>query len=473
MNFLLLICRKNSRGIAFFLLCVISRIISSIYYYEDIDSLRFALSAHHFSIRELRPHFPGYPIYCFLLKGFYYATKSVGVSASIIGGTSIFLIAQYTSKIASIFYLQRNYLIKTLIFINPLLYMMSNRIMPDLFGLAVSIISLYYFIICTKFYKPIAAFIAIIMFCLLGGIRVSYMPLFIIYIPLVMFRYRVYFWRLTGTGLVAISLYLIPFILTDELGTILEVGLRHSKGHFTEWGGTFISDNSPYMVRLVSMFKSIWADSFGGYWLDRGMISLMTSITFLLILFRLRVLIKEQVSKTFILALGSFLCYIIWAFLYQNVVYKPRHILPLIPPIVILLSAAYSQRTELASSIRLPVLIVLISTTLLTTIRQIKDHKKPSAISQIKNYLYDKDKKTFTLSCDVLLFNYLIKHNGFSELDYTTDLKNLYLSKKLEKKVISTYPLPVELFGLPNDTALFVHNKYVNRLWHERTLYLY
>ena len=147
--------------------------------------------------------------------------------------------------------------------------------------------------------------------------------------------------------------------------------------------------------------------------------------------------------------------------------------MPLIPPIVILLSAAYSQRTELASSIRLPVLIVLISTTLLTTIRQIKDHKKPSAISQIKNYLYDKDKKTFTLSCDVLLFNYLIKHNGFSELDYTTDLKNLYLSKKLEKKVISTYPLPVELFGLPNDTALFVHNKYVNRLWHERTLYLY
>ena len=36
--------------------------MTSINYEEDIDSLRFALSLIDYNLKELRPHFPGYPV---------------------------------------------------------------------------------------------------------------------------------------------------------------------------------------------------------------------------------------------------------------------------------------------------------------------------------------------------------------------------------------------------------------------------
>ena len=60
--------RKNKFLIFLFLICLFTRVSSSINYFEDIDSLRFGLSASEFNILESRPHFPGYAVFCFLLR---------------------------------------------------------------------------------------------------------------------------------------------------------------------------------------------------------------------------------------------------------------------------------------------------------------------------------------------------------------------------------------------------------------------
>ena len=77
-------------------------IVTSIFYVEDIDSLRFALSIYDYDLNKIQPHFPGYPIFCFFVKLLYFFTGSISHSFSLIGGLSTYLIILFCSKIFSI-----------------------------------------------------------------------------------------------------------------------------------------------------------------------------------------------------------------------------------------------------------------------------------------------------------------------------------------------------------------------------------
>ena len=87
--------RNTSLLVSLLLLCIFSRVFSSIYYIEDIDSLRFALSIKEFDILKLQPHFPGYPVFCFLIKIIHLVIGNMGISFSVVGGASTFFIIYY------------------------------------------------------------------------------------------------------------------------------------------------------------------------------------------------------------------------------------------------------------------------------------------------------------------------------------------------------------------------------------------
>ena len=129
--------------------CLVSRVLTTIYYIEDTDSLRFALSINDYDITKLQPHFPGYPVYCFLAKILYFFTKSFAVSFSILGAVSVFSIIFFLLRIINEeLHTIEGALLAGLVFFNPLFWLMSNRYMPDLMGLAVAL-SAYYFL-CFK-----------------------------------------------------------------------------------------------------------------------------------------------------------------------------------------------------------------------------------------------------------------------------------------------------------------------------------
>ncbi len=128
-----------------FILCVISRLITSINYLEDIDSMRFALSLFDYDILELRPHFPGYPIFCFFAKIIYFLTGSVQITFSIIGGIATFLIIYYSNLIYELITKKKSSYLSVLIFLNPLIWNLGNRYMLDLFGLSLLITITYFF----------------------------------------------------------------------------------------------------------------------------------------------------------------------------------------------------------------------------------------------------------------------------------------------------------------------------------------
>ena len=66
---------------ALVVVCIGSRLATTITYIEDPDSLRFALSvADEFDVAALQPHFPGYPVFWAVAELFYLPTASFSVS---------------------------------------------------------------------------------------------------------------------------------------------------------------------------------------------------------------------------------------------------------------------------------------------------------------------------------------------------------------------------------------------------------
>ena len=173
--------RNTSLLVSLLFICIISRAFSSIYYIEDIDSLRFALSINEFDIVKLQPHFPGYPIFCFLVKVIHSIVGNMGISFSIVGGTSIFFIIYYLLRMfsTSLKAYEGQY-IALIIFLNPLLWLMSNRYMPDLMGLAISLSAIYYLIYANKQGRHLEK--GFFLSGLLAGVRLSYLPL--LFLPL-------------------------------------------------------------------------------------------------------------------------------------------------------------------------------------------------------------------------------------------------------------------------------------------------
>ena len=170
---------KNKSAYLLLLMCLAIRLPFSVFYIEDIDSLRFALSAIDYNVMEQRPHFPGYPLYCFFLKISYLITGSIGLSFSFLGGISIFLIALFSKKIIQLYSKQNTFELITMVIFIPLFCLMGNRYMPDIMGLSVLLISVFFFLEFINKNNKKSLFLCFFFIGLVVGIRVSYIPFFI------------------------------------------------------------------------------------------------------------------------------------------------------------------------------------------------------------------------------------------------------------------------------------------------------
>ena len=251
-----------------FFSCIISRILTSIFYIEDTDSLRFAFSLTDYDLGKLQPHFPGYPVFCFFAKILYLITNSMGLTFSLIGGLSIFFIIYYMLR------LDHNEIdskvgmfVVFIIFFNPLFWLMSNRYMPDLMGLALLTIILYQLIRRSDNLRSL--YIGYFLSGLLAGTRLSYLPILIIpfFNQLMKNKNRLKLISSFGLG---VFVWLIPLIWITGLDKLWVLATNQTYGHFMDFGGSIITDNS-LTTRFSNLFESIWADGLGGYWAGRSL----------------------------------------------------------------------------------------------------------------------------------------------------------------------------------------------------------
>ena len=474
--------------------CIGSRLLSTIYYIEDLDSLRFALSMVDYNVAKLQPHFPAYPVFCWTAKLFYAVIHRYALAFSLLGGLSTFFIIFFTLKIAKIQSTTSLGKIALLVlFMNPLLWLMGNRYMPDAMGVACLLASLYFTTSQTESRKhnPLCCTncVGFLLAGILLGIRLSYLPLLA---PALLMRFK-HPKRLKYimAGTIGVLVWLIPLLWITGWNTLITAAQAQSQGHFSDFGGT-VSTHPELWLRLTKIFESIWADGFGLYWRGRHLITACTAllIGIIVILNWKPTLKKWRVEKLSgddsILPNPIFIgciVYLVWIFLGQNVIHKSRHVLPLLPFLAVGIASACNR------IIGIPVnegkgrfrYIFAWSTVLLfflcysyVTLNIVVQHTKPTAIAQIHEYLREKQREQSNQLhvVSVPLIKYYLAAQAV-EAAYVPIKSEADLAQLDEIEtgfVVIGSPLSNRE---PKVEKTFYHNPYVNRMWSELPLFEY
>ncbi|RKU20462.1 hypothetical protein C6501_00060 [Candidatus Poribacteria bacterium] len=472
--------------------CIGSRLLSTIYYIEDLDSLRFALSMVDYDVAKLQPHFPAYPVFCFVAKLFYTLIRRYALAFSLLGGLSTFFIIFFALKIAKIQSVTTLGKIAIfVIFMTPLLWLMSNRYMPDAMGVACLLASLYFIMAQAESGRNTLLCRNTIGFFFAGillGIRLSYLPLLV---PALLMRLKhTNRLKFIGAGAIGILIWLIPLLWITGLNTLITAAQTQSHGHFSDFGGT-VSTNPELWMRFTKTFESIFADGFGLYWLGRHLI---TACTTLILLGIIIVANWQTVKRWFVrkqfggkslflnpIFLGCVL-YFVWIFFAQNVIHKSRHVLPLLP--FLALGIAFSCHRIIAlqgtalnrkqGKIGWGIVIIFFLCYSYVTLHTVVQHTKPTAIAQIHKYLHHKQneqgKKLNIVSVPLIKY-YLVSQGveaNYIPIKSEADLAQL---DELETGIVAIGgPLPNRI---PKVEKIFFHNPYVNRMWPELSLFEY
>ena len=451
--------------------CVLSRIITSIFYIEDIDSLRFALSLIDYDISKLQPHFPGYYVHHIIIKPIYLLISNTGLTFSIMGGLSVYICILFSLKIFSVsLNSQKGFFITLFIFFNPLIWLMSNRYMPDILGLAFLLSSFYYLINSHK-----NLYLGPLLFGLLSGLRLSYIPF--LFFPLLKGFIKTHLKKKYILAIIfGILIWLLPLVFTTGLKNFFTIAVNQSQGHFYDFGGTIISNNN-FFERISNFFMSIWADGMGGYAKGRSALSLLISILLSFFLINiLNVWPKIYKNNLFKLLLASIIVYSIWIFFFQNIIYKSRHVLPLVLfliPVMILSVFQFKQFNKSLRTILLSLFLIIQS--ILTIILTIQHKEEPSAIFQVKEFVAENSNNKTIVS--IPLINFYLKSHGINSTFIDIDDKNFQNKIELNNNheniiLIGEFLNIIENKNqyLKSDTS-FYHNPFVNKMWSEITVY--
>ena len=456
---------KIQSNLILFAICVLSRAITSIYYIEDIDSLRFALGIQDYSIINLQPHFPGYPIFIFFAKIVFFFSNSLGITFSIMGGISIFIIIHFTCKLARIeLNSPAGIFCSAIIFFNPLLWILSNRYMPDIFGAAIMVAALYFLILHNDFnYKLM---VGTFLIGILAGTRLSYLPALIVPVALAIYKSKIRK-NLLYSFVLGNIIWLLPLVWVTGWNDLIIAASKQTIGHFTDFGGTSITENN-WSLRLKNFSSSIWADGFGGYLAGRHWLTIILSILFAFILMlSANTIIKDfQSNDVTKLLFYSLIVYSIWILFFQNVIYKSRHVIPII--IVLLYFLAIGKGTSFWENRTSYFFSSLYITTLVfVSIILVNQHRSPSAISKLKDNLISMDSND-KIVCIPLVKYYLETHGiNANYIDISSIDKNNIPNNLDDAIIIGNHPdLFNDTFQVISDSSYY-HNPYVNRMWSE------
>jgi hypothetical protein len=231
--------------------------------------------------------------------------------------------------------------------------------------------------------------IALVVLGLGLGVRLSYFPFVIgTLIGIVRAEPRALFGRVRDL-LFGVVVWLVPLLFVAGAGPLVAQTRIQTVGHFTRWGGTIVTVSSP-VTRLYGLLWGLWANMLGGAWTDappvRWIGAPICVVLFVLALRSFgswRDLLRRQPE----IVLASSL-YLVWVALGQNIAFKPRHLLPLTPLLIVLLARGVdvlASRTRAA----LPIFGVLVLQWLFDAERLARAHTEPSPAAAIVAFLRD------------------------------------------------------------------------------------
>jgi hypothetical protein len=472
---------------AVLLACVASRLGTRITYIEDPDSLRFALSvADEYDIAALQPHFPGYPVFWAAAEGFAVPTGSFSVAFALVGGLSTAgllwaLLRLWGVPLRSV----EGAVLTGLVVFNPLIWLMGTRYMPDLMGTAGAFATLAALFAALRAWSSTAAQTQTTAWAvagmagagLLAGLRLSYMPLVILPVLVVLCRVDRRGTQILA-GTVGVLVWLIPMILDTGVWTLVDVAWGQTTGHFTEFGGT-VQTAPDLSRRVLGMGQGLWADGLGGWWPERHPLTIAVSLGVLgtgsLGAWRLWQADAIRSRRVWLLAAAALL-YAVWVFFFQNVIHKSRHVLPLLPLLLMIMAAGGAALWRARWTGRRALLLGFVGAYAAVTLVLVTQHMNPSAIAQTKSYVEGKaqTQDSVRVASVPLINDYLRAQQVeacYLSIEDSSDVRRLRTADTGTTLVVGTYASLLD--REPTRTNTFYHNPHVNRMWSEVTVYVY
>ena len=449
---------------------VATRLITAVHYIADPDSLRFALGLVDYDLTALQPHFPGYPVYVGFAKAVAATGLSIGLTFSLLGSVAtLLLIAAFVALVRTRITSPEGLFAAFLITFTPMIWLMGNRYMPDLLGAGVALAAVV-LLVRDDYRSRSGLLFGIFLVGLLAGIRLSY-------VPLVLLPFLVGFIRIDrkvaaiGMFALGVLIWFIPLLIDTGPAELIAAGEAQTEGHFTDFGGTI--ETAPGLDdRRLAVIEAIVADGFGGYWNGRHPVTLLALVGLIILSARGVWSIFFREPEGLLIVVLSISVYIGWILLYQNVIYQPRHVLPLLP---ILLAPVWAGGVALLRG-GIPGRVVVICTMgalSFIAIVQAVQQREPTAIAQVADHLRSQTNESTVLRSTPLVCWFLASTGVAGECD--TSLFATGASGPPGEPLERPEYVVGWLLG-PDEAEDYVgrsfyHNPYVNAIWPELPVY--
>jgi 4-amino-4-deoxy-L-arabinose transferase-like glycosyltransferase len=294
---------------------------------DDYDSIGFVRGLARFDLAELRPHFPGYPVYIALGKIGVAAGMAPLAAATLISAIAAAATAAAVWRLACTMLgeARAGAIAMALYAAAWLPWQLGGAALSD--ATATAFVALAF--AALTYDRRDAAALAGVAMALALGTRASYWPLAASFAVVAARRPHA---RAALAGAVVGALaWVVPFVAIVHPAALVGLARTHLRGHFTTWGGT-IATEPRLGLRLFAFARAIAHDG------------LVANPWLLVVAAALVLLCARPVPRSRTAWLVVALPYALWVLFAQNVVEQPRHVLPLVVFACVMLGVALAGR---------------------------------------------------------------------------------------------------------------------------------
>lgn len=323
-----------------------SRILFIGQYLGEWDEVDFALAVRDYDIVAQQPHFPGYPVYVWFSQIAMCLTKeevrALGLVSALFGGLAVLplyylALSMYSRRIAV--------LAAVLFLTNPACWLYSERPLSEATGIFFLLLSLYFLSQgLGASHNPWPPALGSFFMGITLGVRLDYFPFLSVLFYVLTCTPRKYniakIFCFFGAFALGVILWLVPMVNVVGMKVLLHQALGFTQGHFADWGGSIVTVSHP-ATRLSHLTWGIFPAGLGFWWIDLPYMQLLPSLCLLLGFYAF--LQEKEYGKQKRFFLIILLPYLLWVFFAQNIE-KPRHVLPLIPLLLLAASAGLLRK---------------------------------------------------------------------------------------------------------------------------------
>lgn len=330
------------------LLAFLSRLPYLNRFEQDLDGSRFVRGVMRFDLARYHPHPPGYPVYVGVATALDRALLHDPARAlSVVSAAGFALLTAATCVVAATLARTRaaGFVAALAVGLGTTVTVHATRTLSDMLGAGIAWAVVACGVGCARAAASEdgralrAALGGIAAFGLLCGTRISTVP---VALPALAVCAR-HAWRagargraaLVGTA--AVAAWLVPLAALTGVRELVRLTTGQAEGHFTRYGGSAVTEPD-LAQRLGAFAEGMWAHVLGGAWSDRASaLWISSALTVTLLGVGAGASARRWREGAWLVA-ASALLYAAWAFFGQNILWQPRHLLPLAPALAVVMA---------------------------------------------------------------------------------------------------------------------------------------